>query len=197
MKHFENISMVQSPVYGFKTIISALWAQSKAAISVPLSSQSHDVWVHIIFASLLCLFLLGVLKQPSWPHLKEEEGDTYPKASLHEEAAQGDKSPLWAPSPSVSNNSPFFPAWLNSRWEMFHALEQAFVESCLTPRVSWWGCWGEEKPRMSGSPWWRTHSLCPPDPLRFLPGPFWPLSHFSAQMWKLLHTASRDLDSPS
>lgn len=83
MKHFENTSMVQSSVYGFSTIISALqnlWAQSKAALSVPFSSQSQDLWVFIIFTSVLYLFLLGVLKQPSWSHLKEEKGD--PKASF-------------------------------------------------------------------------------------------------------------------
>ena len=49
------------------------------------------VCVYITFTPVLNVFLLSVLKQPDWPHFKEEKDDTYPKASLHKEVAQGDK----------------------------------------------------------------------------------------------------------
>lgn len=52
------------------------------------------VWVSIAFTSIFNLFLLGVLKQPDWPHLTEEKGDTYLKASLRKEVAQGDDLPV-------------------------------------------------------------------------------------------------------
>jgi len=59
------------------------------------SFQSHlramMVCVYITFTPVLNVFLLSVLKQPDWPHFKEEKDDTYPKASLHKEVAQGDK----------------------------------------------------------------------------------------------------------
>lgn len=47
-----------------------------------------------MFTSVLNVFLLDVLKQPDWSHFKEEKGDTYSKASLHKEAAQGDDLPM-------------------------------------------------------------------------------------------------------
>lgn len=204
-RYFEDVPIVQSPVSGFGTIISALmnlWAQSKTDISVPFSSQSHDVWVYIIFTSVLYLFLLGVLKQPNWPHFKKEKGGTYPEAPLQEEVAQGDKPPLRAHSPSLSKNIPFFPLGSSQDEKCSVALEQTFVDSCLTPTIAWWGCWGEEEPRCPSEGCQAAHdrgghtacvfqilwgsSLDPSG-----------LPHFSAQMWKLLHTASRDLDLPS
>lgn len=61
-------------------------------------SQSHlramVVWVYITFTSVLNVFLLGVLKQPAWPHFKEEKAGTYSKASLYKEVAQGDDLPM-------------------------------------------------------------------------------------------------------
>lgn len=195
MKHFENIYMVQSPVYGFSAIICGLTAKLLSLSHSHLRAMMSEYV--FFFTSVLSWFLLGVLKQPSWAHLKEEKGDTYPKASLHGEAAQGDKPPLWAHSPSVSNIIPSFPTWLKPRWKMFcctgaSICGQLFDTNNCTVRLLGRGEAQVSLRGTSGSPWQRrTHSLCLPDPLRLLPGPFWPLSHFSAQMWKLLHSIRR------
>lgn len=206
-RHFEDVSIVQSPVSGFGTIISALKnlrAQSKADISVPFSSQSHDVWVYIIFTSVLYLFLLGVLKQPNWPHFKKEKGDTHVSRGF----STGGSCTRWqtfltSTLPFSLKKHSFFPAWLKPRWKMFCCTgtnvcgQLLDTNNCMVRLLGRGGAQVSLR-GMSGSPWQRrTHSLCLPDPLRLLPGPFWPLSHFSAQMWKLLHTASRDLDLPS
>lgn len=52
----------------------------------PLSlSHSHlraRISEHILFLYQSYIYFCLVLKQPSWPHLKEGKGDTYPKASF-------------------------------------------------------------------------------------------------------------------
>lgn len=174
-------------VHTITSALQNLWAQSKAAVSVPSSSQSRDVWVYIIFTSVSYLFLLGVQKQPSWPHLKEEKGDTYPKArNLHRVTnLPCEHTPLLSQITFLS-----FQLGSSQDEKPSVALEQAFVDSCLTPTIAQWGCWGEEKPRCPSEGHQEAqdgegHTACV---FQILWGSSLDpsgLSHFSAQMWKL------------
>lgn len=131
--------MVQSPVYGFSTTISALqnlWAKSKADISVPFSSQSHDVLVYIIFTSVLYLFLLGVLKQPKWPPLKEERVTCIQRLlymrKLHRVSNLScEHTPLLSQITFL-----FFQLGSSQDEKCSVSLEQTFVDSCLTPTIA-------------------------------------------------------------
>lgn len=151
------------------------------------------------FISLKCI-PFGVLKQPDWPH-SEEKSDNIQRLLCTTKSHKVTTSPR-AHFPSVSNS--FF----------FSSLAQAKLQRALLHwnKHLWIPVWhqqcmvrllrGDEDEVLvrgeAGSPQQqRTHSLCLPDPPALIPGPSWPLSHCSAQMWKLLHAASRDLDLSS
>lgn len=192
MKMFWEYFYVQLPVFGFSTIICGLRTKLLSLCHSPLNAMisEYKLFLH----SVLHLFLLGVLKQPSWPHLKEEKGDTDPKASLHEEAAQSDKPPLWAHFLFVSNNIPFFPAQLKPRWKIFcctgvSICGQLFDTNNRMVRLLGRGEAQVSLRGTSGSPWRRrTRSLCLPDTLRLLPRLFWPLSFLCTDVETLAHS---------